>query len=102
VLVDATRVNEYLTNFIKTLRSGIDENEVWEELKCCKISFKNAPTKLNYKEDSTWQELKDKLAEREELLKLAEKSKEPIYDSEAAQVPKVSRIKSGRVININY
>jgi hypothetical protein len=28
VLVDATRVNEYLTNFIKTLRSGIDENEV--------------------------------------------------------------------------
>jgi hypothetical protein len=37
-----------------------------------------------------WQQLKHKLSQREELLKIALKSDEPIYDSEGVEVPKVS------------
>ena len=40
--------------------------------------------------DEMWQQLKHKLQQREELLKLALKSDEPIYDSEGVEVPKVS------------
>jgi len=102
VLVDATRVNEYLSTFIKTLRSEIVESETKDKVKGVEISFKNAPTRLNYKEDTTWQELKEKLTERESLLKHAEKSKEPVYDSDGAEVPRVSRSGGGQVINLKY
>jgi hypothetical protein len=37
-----------------------------------------------------WQQLKHKLQQREDLLKIALKSDDPIYDSEGVEVPKVS------------
>lgn len=46
--------------------------------------------KANFKDDPIYKELESKLKEREELLKVALKSKETIYDSEGIEVPRVS------------
>ena len=48
-------------------------------------------TMINFQEDEVWSELKEKLQQREELLKVALKSNDPIYDSEGVEVPKVSK-----------
>jgi len=45
---------------------------------------------LNYKEDPIYNDIFNELKEREELLKLAYKSKNDIYDSEGIEVTKVS------------
>lgn len=102
VLVDATRINEYLSVFIRELRDNIKPEGVRTELKGMQLSFKSAPTRLNYKEDTTWRELMEAVKQREELLKVAEKSKDPIYDSDGAEVPRVSRSGGGEVINMKY
>jgi len=102
VLVDAVRISDYLTTFIRTLRDNINEEKTRDALKGVKISFKNASSRLNYSEDTTWQEIKENLSEREELLKLAEKSKDAIYDADGAEVPRVSRSGGGRSINLKY
>jgi hypothetical protein len=47
-------------------------------------------TMIQFQEDEYWQQLKHKLSQREELLKLALKSDDPIYDSEGVEIPKVS------------
>ena len=47
-------------------------------------------TMIQFQDDEMWQQLKHKLSQREELLKIALKSDEPIYDSEGVEVPKVS------------
>lgn len=44
---------------------------------------------VDYKNDPVWMELKAAVSHREELLKLANKSKDSIYDSEGIEVPKV-------------
>jgi len=50
----------------------------------------NGGETLNYKDDPIYLDIFDELKEREELLKLAYKSKNEIYDSEGVQVTKVS------------
>jgi hypothetical protein len=47
-------------------------------------------TMIQFQDDEMWSQLKHKLSQREELLKIALKSDEPIYDSEGVEVPKVS------------
>lgn len=47
-------------------------------------------TMIQFQEDLVWSELKEKLQQREELLKVALKTNEPFYDSEGVEVPKVS------------
>lgn len=51
---------------------------------------KNGSEKLNYSEDPVYAELERKLKERAELVKLATKSKDQIFDSEGCEVSKVS------------
>lgn len=51
---------------------------------------KNGSEKLNYSEDPVYAELERKIKERAELIKLATKSKDVIFDSEGCEVPKVS------------
>lgn len=46
---------------------------------------------LNYKEDHICKELSEKLKERQDLVKLATKSKDVIFDSEGNEVTKVSK-----------
>jgi len=56
------------------------------------VSFKqnNGSQRLNYNDDQDYAELEAKLAERKELLSLAFKSKDVIFDSNGVEVPKVS------------
>jgi hypothetical protein len=50
----------------------------------------NGRQMVQFSEDEKWQQLSNQLKQREELLKVALKSDEPIYDSEGCEVPKVS------------
>lgn len=52
---------------------------------------KNGAESLNYSEDSIYADLENKLKQRSELLKVATKSDEIIFDSEGCEVPKVNK-----------
>lgn len=52
---------------------------------------KNGSESLNYSEDAVYAELEAKLKQRAELLKVASKSNDVIFDSEGCEVPRVSK-----------
>ena len=52
---------------------------------------KNGAESLNYSEDDVYAGLESKLKQRSELLKVASKSDDPIFDSDGCEVPKVSK-----------
>jgi hypothetical protein len=52
---------------------------------------KNGAESLNYSDDDIYASLEGKLKQRAELLKVASKSDDPIFDSEGCEVPKVSK-----------
>jgi hypothetical protein len=55
-----------------------------------KGTFRNGGETINYKDDFKWSELKEKLNEREMLLKVALKSNSSIYDDDGVEVTRVS------------
>lgn len=55
-----------------------------------KGTFRNGGDTINYKDDFKWSEIKEKLNEREMLLKVALKSNSTIYDDDGIEVTKVS------------
>jgi hypothetical protein len=55
-----------------------------------KGTFRNGGETINYKDDFKWSELKEKLSEREMLLKVALKSNSSIYDDDGIEVTRVS------------
>lgn len=57
---------------------------------------------IQYNEDLVWSELKEKLSQREELLKVALKADDSIYDSEGVEVPKVSVKYSADSLTVKY
>lgn len=59
-------------------------------------------TMIQYQEDEVWQDLKNKLQQREELLKVALKSDETIYDSDGVEVPKVNVKYASDSLQIKY
>ena len=66
------------------------------------INPTNGRQMIQYNEDLVWSELKEKLQQREELLKVALKTNEPFYDSEGCEVPKVSVKYSADSLTIKY
>jgi hypothetical protein len=66
------------------------------------ISPISGRTMIQFQDDEMWQQLKHKLQQREELLKLALKSDENIYDSEGVEVPKVSVKYASDSIQVKY
>ena len=59
-------------------------------------------TMIQFQDDLVWSELKEKMQQREELLKVALKSNESIYDSEGCEVPKVGVKYSADSITVKY
>jgi hypothetical protein len=55
-----------------------------------KGTFRSGGETINYKDCEVWNDINRELKEREELLKLALKSHNEIYDAAGVQVPKVS------------
>ena len=55
-----------------------------------KGTFRSGGETINYKDCEVWSDINRELKEREELLKIALKSHNEIYDEAGVQVPKVS------------
>jgi hypothetical protein len=66
------------------------------------ISPVNGRTMIQFQEDHIWSELKEKMQQREELLKVALKSDESIYDSEGIEVLKVSVKYASDSLQVKY
>lgn len=103
--VDATRIAEYLTTFVKALKIHVTPDEYGKEYatKSAKITFRGTGDRLDYEQDEVYANLKQQLKEREELLKLAYKSKDMLFDSEGVEVPKVAvKTPSKETVVITY
>lgn len=102
-VVDATRLSEYLKVFVSELRNHVGDKYDKYECKGVKLSFKGTGDRLDYEQDEVYSELKERLKAREELLKLAYKSKDMLFDSEGVEVPKVGvKSPSKQTLNINF
>lgn len=102
-VVDATRLSEYLKVFVSELRNHVGDEYDKYECKGVKLSFKGTGDRLDYEQDEKYAEIKAQLKEREELLKLAYKSKDMIFDSEGVEVPRVGvKNASKQTLNINF
>jgi len=68
------------------------------------VSFKqnNGAEKLNYSEDPEIAKLEAKLKDRKELVKLATKSKDVIFDSDGIEVTKVSSTYNKSSITVTF
>lgn len=62
----------------------------------------NGGSTPNYSEDELWSKLKEKLTDREMLLKVAMKSNDTIYDSDGCEVPRVSENIRKSSLSISY
>lgn len=66
-----------------------------------KGTFRNGGDTVNFKEDEIWSDLQKQLKDREEILKLALKSSEPIF-TEYGEVPKVSTTPRKSSLSITF
>jgi len=67
-----------------------------------KGTFRNGGDTINYKDDFKWSEIKEKLTEREMLLKVALKSNSTIYDDDGIEVTRVSTTPRKSVLAISW
>lgn len=84
----AVRINEALQIVTDELKNSIPQENF--EAFGIKGTYRSGGEVLNYKEDLVYAELEQKLKERAELIKVATKSKDTIYDNEGVEVTKVS------------
>lgn len=84
----AVRINEALQIVTDELKNSIPQENF--EAFGIKGTYRSGGESLNYKEDYVYAELEAKLKERAELIKVATKSKDTIYDNEGVEVTKVS------------
>lgn len=102
-VIDATRLSEYLKVFVSELRNHVDDKYDKYECKGVKLSFKGTGDRLDYECDEVYSDIKERLKEREELLKLAYKSKDMIFDNAGVEVPRVGlKSASKQTLNINF
>lgn len=111
-LLDSGEVNkleafaqaERLTTAITNIRDEIKASLPREKQTFFGIEINpvNGRQMIQYNEDLVWSELKEKLSQREELLKVALKTDEPFYDPEGCEVPKVSVKYSADSLTIKY
>lgn len=97
--LEAFVVFKKLENLFKDAKVKIDEyaqNEADQyvektfTINGVQITKKDGSARLQYNEDDICAKLSEQLKARQELVKLASKSKNPIYDSDGVEVPKVS------------
>jgi hypothetical protein len=67
-----------------------------------KGTFRSGGETINFKDCEVWSDINRELKEREELLKLALKSHNEIYDAAGVQVPKVSTTPRKSSIAISF
>ena len=96
----AERLSLAITNVRDELKKSLPrENQTFYGIEIIPVSGRQM---IQYNEDLVWSELKEKLSQREELLKVALKTNEPFYDSEGCEVPKVSVKYSADSLTVKY
>lgn len=88
MFAQAVRINEALSIVTDSLKKSLSNENF--EVYGIKGQYRNGGETLNYSEDHIYAELQEKLKQRAELIKVATKSNDPIYDSEGVEVTKVS------------
>ena len=96
----AVRINEALQIVTDELKNSIPQENF--EAFGIKGTYRSGGETLNYKEDLVYSELETKLKERAELIKVATKSKDTIYDSEGVEVTKVSSTQRKSSLAISF
>lgn len=96
----AVRINEALQVVTDELKNSIPQENF--EAFGIKGTYRAGGETLNYKEDYVYAELEAKLKERAELIKVATKSKDTIYDSEGVEVTKVSSTQRKSSLAISF
>jgi len=99
-LANLVRLSEVINNAI----TEIKESVIHEKVTILGVEFTptNGRIMYNFKDDYLWSELSNKLKQREELLKVALKSDEIIFDSEGIEVPKISTSNSKSSLTIKF
>ena len=96
----AERLTLAITNVRDELKKSLPrEKQTFYGIEVTPVSGRQM---IQYNEDLVWSELKEKLSQREELLKVALKTNEPFYDSEGCEVPKVSVKYSADSLTVKY
>ena len=96
----AERLTLAITNVRDELKKSLPrEKQTFYGIELTPVSGRQM---IQYNEDLVWSELKEKLSQREELLKVALKTNEPFYDSEGCEVPKVSVKYSADSLTVKY
>ena len=95
------RFNEVIGSAMAEFRSKIKNIEK-QTVQGVEFNPVNGGETLNFKDDEIWSDIKRELSEREELLKVAYKSKGEIYDEGGVLVPKVSSTPRASSITIKF
>ena len=96
----AERLTLAITNVRDELKKSLPrEKQTFYGIEITPVSGRQM---IQYNEDLVWSELKEKLSQREELLKVALKTNEPFYDNEGVEVPKVSVKYSADSLTVKY
>jgi hypothetical protein len=99
-LANLVRLQEVVSNAVSVLKDSVSDEKV--SLLGVEFVPMNGRSMPQFSDDEVWQDLSKKLKQREELLKVAMKSDEPIYDNEGVEVPKISCNYSKSSLNIKW
>jgi hypothetical protein len=95
------RLSEVIGSAMAELRIKIKDIEK-QTVQGVEFNPVNGGETLNFKDDEIWSDIKRELSEREEVLKVAYKSKGEIYDEGGVLVPKVSSTPRASSITIKF
>lgn len=99
-LANLIRLGEVVSTAISELKESVSDEKV--TVLGVEFSPMNGRTMYNFKEDELYLQLSEKIKNREELLKVALKSDETIYDSDGIEVPKISTNNSKSSLVIKF
>ena len=88
LLAQAIRLKEALVTIESKIRDSMPEENF--EAFGLKGTYVNGGNMPQYEEDEVYASIKKELKEREDLLKMALKQSDKLYDAEGVEVPKVS------------
>lgn len=88
-LSNFTRLEELVKAFVSELRNSAELPGKEYVKNGVKFTMRSTGDRYDYAQDDVYATLQKKLKAREDLLKLALKSDETIYDSDGVEVPKV-------------
>ena len=100
LFAQAIRMSEALAVITEQLKQSLPQENF--EAFGLKGTYRSGCSTPNYSEDELWSKLKEKLTDREMLLKVAMKSNSVIYDEDGVEIKKVSSTNRKSSLSISY